>query len=68
LVLLDPNGANLSVEAKDDAVLLLLSGQPIKEPVVGHGPFVMNTRAEIVQAIEDYNSGRFGQIAHQINN
>ena len=40
--------------------MLLLSGEPIDEPIVGHGPFVMNSREEIVQAIEDFNSGRFG--------
>jgi redox-sensitive bicupin YhaK (pirin superfamily) len=42
--------------------VLLLGGEPIDEPVVGHGPFVMNTADEIDRAIQDFNSGRFGQL------
>lgn len=63
LVLLDRTGSTVSIEANNEAVVLLLSGEPIDEPIVGQGPFVMNTQEEIVQAISDFNSGRFKQIA-----
>ena len=56
-------GEGVLVEAQDDATVLLLSGEPIDEPIVGYGPFVMNTQAEIHQALQDFNTGRFGQIA-----
>ncbi len=62
LVVLDRDGSGLSIEANNDAVVLLLCGEPIDEPIVGHGPFVMNRQEEIVQAIEDYESGHFGRI------
>ena len=61
--LLSREGEGVLVEAQDDATVLLLSGEPIDEPIVGYGPFVMNTQAEIHQAMQDFNSGRFGQIA-----
>lgn len=63
LVVLDRDGADVFVEAESDATFLLLSGEPIDEPIVGYGPFVMNTQDQIVQAIDDFNRGRFGQIA-----
>ena len=61
-VLFDPKGEHVSLEGKEDTTMLILNGEPIDEPVVGHGPFVMNTQSEIVQAIEDYQSGRMGRI------
>jgi len=63
LVHLDRAGSGVEIEANNDATVLWLSGEPIDEPVVGHGPFVMNTEAEIHQAIDDFHSGRFGRIA-----
>lgn len=62
MVLLDPSGSGLSISADSDARLLLLSGEPIDEPIVGYGPFVMNSDAEIAEAIDDFNSGHFGRI------
>jgi redox-sensitive bicupin YhaK (pirin superfamily) len=60
LVSLDRAGTELHIEANDDAKVLVLSGDPIDEPVVGYGPFVMNSSAEIETAMRDFNSGRFG--------
>ncbi|MBB5517346.1 pirin family protein [Amphiplicatus metriothermophilus] len=53
-------GSEVLVRADADSMLLVLAGEPIDEPVAGYGPFVMNTPAEIRQAIDDYESGRFG--------
>ncbi|MGO1768036.1 MAG: pirin family protein, partial [Advenella sp.] len=63
LVVLDKSDRHLALEANSDAVVLLLSGQPIDEPIVGYGPFVMNSQEQIAQAISDFNSGRFGQMS-----
>ena len=63
MALLDREGGELTIEANSDAVLLVLSGVPIDEPIVAYGPFVMNTQEEIVQAIDDFNTGRFGRLA-----
>lgn len=57
-------GAGATVRADGDTMLLVLTGEPIDEPVVGHGPFVMTSQAEIHQAIDDFNRGRFGQVAN----
>jgi redox-sensitive bicupin YhaK (pirin superfamily) len=65
MVLLDRSGSDVTIEANSDAVVLLISGEPIDEAIVGHGPFVMNTHEEIVQAIDDFNSGRFAQIPRE---
>jgi hypothetical protein len=59
---LSPSGSGVVVEAKEDSTLLVLSGEPILEPVASYGPFVMNTREELVQAVEDYKAGKMGQL------
>jgi redox-sensitive bicupin YhaK (pirin superfamily) len=60
MVLLDPAGREARIHSDGEAQLLVLTGEPIDEPIVGYGPFVMNNEAEIRQAIEDVDSGRFG--------
>lgn len=55
-------GDTIQLNAIEDSFILILSGEPISEPIASYGPFVMNTKQEIVDAIDDYNSGRFGKI------
>ena len=59
LVELNDDGDEVELEALAESLLLFGHGAPLREPVVAHGPFVMNTREEIVQAIRDYQSGKF---------
>lgn len=63
MLLLSRDGREVRVHADGDAMVLVLTGEPINEPIVGYGPFVMNTEAEIRQAIKDFNSGRFARAA-----
>jgi len=61
-VLFENVGERVLLEAKSPTKLLVLNGEPLAEPIVQYGPFVMNTEHEIMQAIRDYNSGRFGHL------
>jgi quercetin 2,3-dioxygenase len=63
LVLLEREGTHISLQATEEASLLLMGGEPIAEPIVASGPFVMNTEQEIRMAMMDYHSGRMGQIS-----
>ncbi|QQS31595.1 MAG: pirin family protein [Acidobacteriota bacterium] len=56
-------GTEIVVRANEDAILLVLAGEPLNEPIAQYGPFLMNTREEIVQAIQDFQSGKFGELA-----
>ncbi|NMG76502.1 pirin family protein [Aromatoleum diolicum] len=64
LAVMERDGSRLEFDVDEDTTLLLLNGEPLNEPVVGYGPFVMNSQQEIAQAINDFNNGRFGQIGH----
>ncbi|HYE30828.1 MAG TPA: pirin family protein [Methylomirabilota bacterium] len=62
LIIYSRDGEHIQISAASDAHCLLMSGEPINEPIVGHGPFVMNTPEEIQQAFRDYQLGRMGEL------
>jgi len=61
-VLFDHQGEDITIKAHSETILLLMSGEPIDEPIASYGPFVMNTQEEIIAAIDDFNAGKFGRI------
>jgi redox-sensitive bicupin YhaK (pirin superfamily) len=65
LALLSPEGDAVSFHAGADSLLLILTGEPIDEPIASYGPFVMNTREEVLQAIDDYRAGRMGRLTER---
>jgi redox-sensitive bicupin YhaK (pirin superfamily) len=60
MILLSREGEGMTINADGDATVLVLTGEPIDEPVVGYGPFVMNSEIEIGKAFDDFESGRLG--------
>jgi len=62
LVVLERDGGEVTIEAKSDATVFVMNGEPIDEPIAGYGPFVMNTQEQIRQAIVDFQTGRIGKI------
>lgn len=63
-IILSQRGIGLSLNAAENSDVFIMAGEPIDEPIVGHGPFVMNDASEINQAIVDFQSGKFGQLSH----
>ena len=61
-VLFENDGKEFTIRVDEDTTILILSGEPIDEPIASYGPFVMNTNAEIKQTIDDFNSGKFGYL------
>lgn len=61
-VLFQNDGEDIAIQAIDETIVLVMSGEDLKEPIAAHGPFVMNTHEEIIQAFEDYNAGKFGYL------
>ena len=64
MLMFSNQGLDIQINVLEDSIALLLSGEPINEPIVGYGPFVMNSKEEIARAMQDFNSGSFGKIAH----
>lgn len=62
LVTFERGGADVLIESNNEAKLLILTGEPLNEPIVGYGPFVMNTREQIVEAFNDVQTGKFGRL------
>ena len=63
LIVCKRDGSRVTVEAQEDSRLLVMSGEPIEEPIARYGPFVMNTREELIQAAQDYQAGKMGHLS-----
>jgi redox-sensitive bicupin YhaK (pirin superfamily) len=61
-ILFKNEGETISIEAEEDSILFVISGEPINEPIAAYGPFLMNTHEELEQALDDFNKGKFGYL------
>jgi redox-sensitive bicupin YhaK (pirin superfamily) len=61
-ILFERDGMDIGIEALHDSTVLIISGEPLNEPIASYGPFVMNTDNEIKKAYEDYYAGKFGYL------
>jgi redox-sensitive bicupin YhaK (pirin superfamily) len=57
------DGEKIVVKADEDSILLVISGEPLNEPIASYGPFLMNTNAQLAEAMDDYRQGKFGYLA-----
>lgn len=62
LLIFERDGDVLDINVQENTKLLVMNGEPIEEPIAAYGPFVMNTRAELQQAVDDFNSGKMGRL------
>lgn len=62
IVLFKNDGDAIQIRSENEAIILVLSGEPLNEPIVSYGPFLMNTKQQIIEAIEDFNAGKFGEL------
>ena len=65
IALLGRKGERVALQAEEDTTILVLGGEPIEEPIARYGPFVMNTQAELAQAVEDYRAGKMGHLSYE---
>lgn len=65
IALLGRKGERVALQAEEDTTMLVLGGEPIEEPIARYGPFVMNTQAELAQAVEDYRAGKMGHLSYE---
>ncbi len=63
LIVCKREGSQVVIEAQEDSRLLIMAGAPIEEPIARYGPFVMNTKAELIQAVQDYQAGKMGHLS-----
>lgn len=61
-ILFENEGEQFTFEALENSIVLVISGEPLKEPIAAYGPFVMNTQQQLVEAFNDYNEGKFGYL------
>ena len=63
LAVVTSTGRPITIAAEQEATILVMAGEAINEPIARYGPFVMNTKAELVQAVEDYQAGKMGHLS-----